>query len=68
MNYRVVFSPQSADDLERLFDHILEREPVSPTGDLDIADRAMESMREGCQFLTHNPFSCRMLSDNSFVR
>jgi plasmid stabilization system protein ParE len=68
MNYRVVFSPQSAEDLERLFDHILERELASPTGDLEIAERALESIRQGCQLLTHSPFSCRKVADSSFVR
>lgn len=68
MNYRVVFSPQAADDLERLFDHILARELASPTGDMDIAERAMESIRQACQLLTHSPFSCRKAGDSSFVR
>lgn len=68
MNYRVVFSPQAADDLERLFDPILARELASPTGDLDIAERAMESIRQACLLLTHSPFSCRKAGDSSFVR
>ncbi|MBK7005722.1 MAG: type II toxin-antitoxin system RelE/ParE family toxin [Burkholderiales bacterium] len=68
MNYRVVFSPQAADDLERLFDHILERELASPTGDLDTAERAMASIRQACQLLTHSPFSCRKVGLSSFVR
>lgn len=68
MNYRVVFGPQAAEDLERLFDHILERELASPTGDLEIAERALESIRQGCQLLIHSPFSCRKVGDSSFVR
>lgn len=68
MNYRVLFDPQAADDLERLFEHILERELASSSGDLDVAERAMELIRQGCQLLTHSPFSCRKVGDSSFVR
>ena len=53
--YQVVFSPEAAEDLERLFDHILERELASATGDLSIATRALESIRHACSFLQHSP-------------
>ena len=55
MNDREVFSPQAADDLERLFDHIVERELSSPTGDLDIAQRAMESIRQWLPVIDPQP-------------
>ena len=56
--YEVIFSPEAAEDLERLFDHILERELASSTGDLGIPERAIESIQHACNFLRHSPFSC----------
>ena len=66
--YQVVFSREAAEDLERLFDHILERELASPTGDLETATRAIESIRQACTFLQHSPFSCRKVGASSFLR
>ena len=66
--YQVVFSPEAAEDLERLFDHILERELASPTGDLSIASRALESIQNACSFLRHSPFSCRKAGSSPFLR
>lgn len=68
MTHEAVFSPEAADDLERLFDHLLERELNSPTGDLDIPTRAIDAIRQGCQFLAHSPFSCRKTGEGPFVR
>jgi plasmid stabilization system protein ParE len=66
--YQVVFSQDAAEDLERLFDHILERELGSPTGDLDIPARAIESIKHACNFLQRSPFSCRKSGSSSFLR
>lgn len=66
--YEVIFSPEAAEDLERLFDHILERELASSTGDLDIPERAIESIQHACNFLRHSPFSCRKAGPSSFLR
>ena len=66
--YQVVFSPEAAEDLERLFDHILERELASATGDLSIATRALESIQHACSFLQHSPFSCRKAASSPFLR
>ena len=68
MSYEVIFSPEAADDLERLFDHLLERELDSSTGDLDIPGRAIEAIRQACQLLAHSPFSCRKAGTNALVR
>ena len=57
MKYQVVFSPEAQDDLERLFDHVLERELNSATGDLEIPARAIESIQQACQLLEHSPFA-----------
>ena len=66
--YEVIFSPEAAEDLERLFDHILERELASSTGDLGIPERAIESIQHACNFLRHSPFSCRKAGPSSFLR
>ena len=68
MKYQVVFSPEAQDDLERLFDHVLERELNSATGDLEIPARAIESIQQACQLLAHSPFSCRKAGQSPFLR
>ena len=66
--YEVIFSQEAAEDLERLFDHILERELASPSGDLDIAARAIDAIRNACTLLQHSPFSCRKVGPSTFLR
>lgn len=66
--YKVIFSPQAAEDLERLFDHILERELTSTTGDLDTPARALDAIKRACSFLEHSPFSCRKAGSSAFLR
>ena len=68
MTYQVTYSHEAVEDLERLFDHVLERELNSPTGNLDIPARAIESIKQACQLLVHSPFSCRKSGDSPFVR
>ncbi len=68
MTYQVIYSHEAAEDLERLFDHVLARELNSPTGDLDIPARAIEAIRQACQLLVHSPFSCRKVGESAFVR
>ena len=68
MTYQVIFSREADEDLERLFDHLLERELNSPTGDLDIPARAIKTIQQACQLLAHSPFSCRKVGESAFVR
>lgn len=68
MKYQVLFSREAGEDLERLFDHALERELNSPTGDLDVPGRAIQAIRQACELLAHSPFSCRKVGENTFVR
>jgi len=68
MTYRVVFSAAAAQDLEQLFDFALQRELDSETGDLGIADRAVQAIKDGIAFLTASPFACRKAGSSSFVR
>ena len=68
MSFVVIFSPEAVEDLERLFDRVLERELNSPTGDLEIPARAIEAIKQACQLLAHSPFSCRKTGVSAFVR
>jgi plasmid stabilization system protein ParE len=68
MMYQIVFSREAEEDLERMFDFAFERELNSPTGDLEIPTRAIEVIRQGCQFLAISPFSCRKADNSPFVR
>ncbi len=68
MSYQVIFSREAAEDLERLFDHLLDRELHSPTGDLDIPVRAIKAIEQACQLLAHSPFSCRKAGASALVR
>jgi plasmid stabilization system protein ParE len=68
MSFQVIFSPEAEDDLQRLFDHVLERELHSATGDLEIAARAIDAIRHACRVLELTPFSCRKVGDSAFVR
>jgi len=68
MKYKVEFSQAADKDLERLFDFALQRELDSETGDLDIAQRAIQAIRDGIDFLTSSPFACRKVGVSPFVR
>lgn len=68
MTYQVIYSREAEEDLERLFDHVLQRELHSPTGDIDVPARAIESIKQASQLLARSPFSCRKAGDSTFVR
>ncbi|HAU58498.1 MAG TPA: plasmid stabilization protein [Comamonadaceae bacterium] len=68
MRYRVEFSPEAAEDVQRLFEHVLERELNSPTGDLEVAGRALQAIRDSVELLTLTPFSCRKVGSSPFLR
>lgn len=68
MTYEVIFSQEATQDLDRLFDHLLERELSSSTGDWEIPARAIEAIRQACQILKHSPFACRKAGNEAFVR
>ncbi len=67
MSYRVRFTREALDDLERLYDFVLERE-LSRGGDLTVAERALESVENGLAALSFSPFTCRKAGDDPFVR
>lgn len=58
MSFDVRFSPAASDDLERLFDFLLER--AETVEDLDLALLAVEAVREAAlRQLASTPFSFR---------
>ena len=68
MKYKVEFSQAADEDLERLFDFALQRELDSETGDLDIAQKAIQAIRDAIGFLMTSPFACRKVGVSPFVR
>lgn len=68
MVYTVQFSAAADEDLERLFDFILQRELESATGDLDIPERALKAIKEGIGLLQSSPFACRKIGGSPFIR
>lgn len=68
MTYTVEFSNAAAEDLERLFDFALQRELDSETGDLDVPERAIQTIKNGIAFLRSSPFACRKIGTSPFLR
>lgn len=65
MKFRVRFTPEALDDLERLYDFALQLDD----GDWTLAERALDAIRNGITLLEVSPFSCRKASpDNTFLR
>jgi len=65
MRFRVRFTRGAQEDLDRLFQFILERDEA----DWTVADRAMAAIEAGIHLLETSPFSCRKATpDNSFLR
>ncbi len=62
MSYRVRFTREAKEDIERLYGFLLDK-------DLPAACRAKATIRKGIEFLKDFPFSCRKAtSGNPFLR
>ena len=68
MSFRVRLTREAQDDLERLFDFVLERELARTGGDLDLGERALAAIRAGVETLRTSPFTCRKASKSPFLR
>ena len=55
MSFRVRFTEEAREDLERLYNRLLDRSD----GDFAIAERALQSIRDGVSVLEVAPLSCR---------
>jgi plasmid stabilization system protein ParE len=61
MTYRVRFTPEAADDLERLYEFILSRDDA----DIALAERALAAIASGIATLESSPFTCRKAQADS---
>ena len=68
MSFRVKLTVEAADDLEQLFDFVLQRELMRHDGNLDVANRALEAVKNGIATLRQSPFTCRKVGTSPFLR
>lgn len=67
MGYRVRLTPEAEDDLLRLYDFVLVRElDLLGTGDLDLAERALNAIKDGFMNLSRSPFTWRKVDQSRF--
>ena len=68
MTYEVRLTPEALNDLERLFEFVLERELARDDGDLALAEEALSAIKAGLGVLEHFPFTCRKAAESPFLR
>jgi len=69
VSFRVRLTRDAVQDLERLFDFVIEREIAREGGgDLDLAQRALDAVRAGIATLQASPFTCRKAGGSAFLR
>ena len=68
MSFRVRVTPRAAADMERLFDHLVERELQRADGDLDIPELALGAIHGALRVPETTPFTCRKAGDSPFLR
>lgn len=65
MSYKVRFTEEAEADLVRLYEFILVRE----NGYSELADKALEAIKDGIRTLALTPFTCRKAAaDSPFLR
>jgi len=68
VTFSVRLTRDAEGDLERLFDFVLEREPVRAGGDLSLAELALAAIHAGVETLKSSPFTCRKAGRSAFLR
>lgn len=68
MSYSVLLTEEAQDDLERLFDFVLERELSREGGRFELAAEALEAIKAGMKVLERFPFTCRKAGPGPFLR
>ena len=68
MSFRVRLTREAAEDLERLFDFVLDRELQRNDGEVDLAERALQAIKDGIASLRRSPFTCRKAGPSPFLR
>lgn len=66
--YRVRLTAEAQEDLECLFDHVLERELARATGAPEVAEQVLTAISEGLKLLERFPFTCRKVGSSPFLR
>ncbi|AZG07209.1 type II toxin-antitoxin system RelE/ParE family toxin [Pigmentiphaga sp. H8] len=61
MMYRVRFTREAEQDLLRLYDFVLERDPDDP----GLAAQALVAIRDGVEILERSPYTCRKATPHS---
>lgn len=67
MSFRVRFTREALEDLDRLYDFTLEREK-GRGGDFELAARALDAIEKAIATLRFTPFTCRKAADDPFIR
>jgi plasmid stabilization system protein ParE len=67
LSFAVKLTREAEQDLLRLFEFVLERE-LERGGDLELAQRALDAVRDGFGVLARSPFSYRKAADSAFLR
>lgn len=67
MSYRIRFTREALDDIERLYDFVMARE-LARGGDLAMAEHALKAIENGLAALSFSPFTCRKAGDDPFIR
>ena len=67
MSFKVRLTPEAELDLRQLFDFVLQRE-LERGGDLDLAEGAVNAIRDGFASLERFPFNCRKAARSAFKR
>jgi plasmid stabilization system protein ParE len=68
MTYTVLLTTEGEEDLERLFECVLERELSREDGRLELAAEALGAIRAGLKVLERFPFTCRKVGESPFLR
>lgn len=68
MNFRVRLTREAEADMERRYDHVLERELARDSGDLTLPTLALDAIRAGFATLKSSPFTCRKAGQSPFLR
>jgi plasmid stabilization system protein ParE len=68
VTFKVKLTREAEEDLDRLFDFIIERELARDAGDLELADQALSAIKDGLGLLERFPFTCRKAGTSPFVR
>lgn len=66
MSFEVRYSASARDDLERLYDFLLDR--ATTVEDLDLAERALGAITTAVDNLRRSPFIYRKAAEDPFLR